>query len=538
MSSKPITFQSRESHSQGAPSHPHFIVSVAWGPELSRAQSLTELCGLRVSMESYVAPKGPLQCQRCQRFGHTQRNCGYAPTWVARGGSHPFGGCSTPLVQPKCCVCGGNHSAKYCGCNKWKEARAALAKQAPERCQKSSATDHPIASKPRRAGSSAEHMTWARGWITSSEVGVFRRPAQLQNPNQIPRRLNWPPQIDSGSGIATLVRCGIVDHSLSVPGLTHLEATAIQITLSSIPVIILAPYPLPYCPPIGVDLTACFRGGLPVLISGDLNAEHMDWNSRLSMRREKLLRNYADENSCLIFGPDSSNSNPYTPSASPDFLGIATIKNLSFQVYLTLCSAISSDHLLVLIDTACHSSFHHPPDHPDFRRTEWANFQTHLEDPIQFDPELHNQMAIETWAENLSDAILKDLAASIPRSTALRPTASDSSWYLGRDKPEEPGAADHQGPRSESSSQMPEEVGDPGAQRVEEQPVECDTPISRSRRPINVEGDKTGDESAYSTFPTGHPGGIRSQTLRKPKPLPICRLSFSRWPILQSWQLR
>jgi len=176
-----------------------------------------------------------------------------------------------------------------------------------------------------------------------------------------------------------------------------------------------------------VDLTACFRGGLPVLITGDLNAEHMDWNSRLSMRREKLLRNYADENSCLIFGPDSSNSNPYTPSASPDFLGIATIKNLSFQVYLTLCSAISSDHLLVLIDTACHSSFHHPPDHPDFRRTEWANFQTHLEDPIQFDPELHNQMAIETWAENLSDAILKDLAASIPRSTALRPTASDSS---------------------------------------------------------------------------------------------------------------
>jgi len=52
----------------------NFIVSVARGPEVSKVRSLTELCGLRVSVESYVAAKCPLQCKRCQRFGHTQRN--------------------------------------------------------------------------------------------------------------------------------------------------------------------------------------------------------------------------------------------------------------------------------------------------------------------------------------------------------------------------------------------------------------------------------------------------------------------------------
>ena len=61
----------------------HFIVSVARGPEVSKVRSITELCGLRVSVETYVAPKGPLQCKRCQRFGHTQRNCGHAPRCVA-----------------------------------------------------------------------------------------------------------------------------------------------------------------------------------------------------------------------------------------------------------------------------------------------------------------------------------------------------------------------------------------------------------------------------------------------------------------------
>jgi len=53
------------------PPTPNFIVSVARWPEVSKVRSITELCGLRVSVESYLAPKGSLQCKRCQRFGHT-----------------------------------------------------------------------------------------------------------------------------------------------------------------------------------------------------------------------------------------------------------------------------------------------------------------------------------------------------------------------------------------------------------------------------------------------------------------------------------
>jgi hypothetical protein len=98
------------------PPNPHFIVSVARGPEVSRLRSITELCGLRVSVESYVAPKGPLQCNRCQRFGHTQRNCGYAPRCVACESSHLSEGCSTPREQPLCCGCGENHRSKVRAC--------------------------------------------------------------------------------------------------------------------------------------------------------------------------------------------------------------------------------------------------------------------------------------------------------------------------------------------------------------------------------------------------------------------------------------
>jgi len=42
------------------PANPNFIVSGARGPEVSKVRALTELCCLRVSVETYVAPKGPV----------------------------------------------------------------------------------------------------------------------------------------------------------------------------------------------------------------------------------------------------------------------------------------------------------------------------------------------------------------------------------------------------------------------------------------------------------------------------------------------
>jgi len=77
--------------------------------------------------------------------------------------------------------------------------------------------------------------------------------------------------------------------------------------------------------------------------------------------------------------------------------------------------------------------------------------------------------------------------------------------------PEEPAAqavADHQGPRSESRGQPPAKVGDSQAQ-VKERPVEHNARICRSRRPIAVEDDQTGDESSYSVSPPGHSRGNR-----------------------------
>jgi hypothetical protein len=63
-----------------------------------------------------------------------------------------------------------------------------------------------------------------------------------------------------------------------VPSLTNLEATAVHVTFAGRPVKILAAYLSPSRPLIGADLTAGFGEGLPVLMAGDLNDKHVDWN--------------------------------------------------------------------------------------------------------------------------------------------------------------------------------------------------------------------------------------------------------------------
>ena len=81
-------------------------------------------------------------------------------------------------------------------------------------------------------------------------------------------------------------------------------------------------------------------------------------------------------------------------------------RDLHYPIDLTFCSTLSSDHLPVLIDTRCRSSFHNPPDGPDVRRTDWANFQEHLEAKIPLNPELLNSMDIDACVGNFSNVIL------------------------------------------------------------------------------------------------------------------------------------
>jgi hypothetical protein len=150
-------------------------------------------------------------------------------------------------------------------------------------------------------------------------------------------------------------------------------------------------------------------------MAGDLNAKYKDWNSRLTAAKGSLFRDYADRNSCLIYGPGSPTTVPYTHNATPDVLDRVVDKVFVLPVHLTVCAALSSDHLPVLIGTSCRSSFHNLPDRPDFTRIDWAAFQACLEHTLPGNPVVVDEEAIDKCLEDLTSSIHEAKAASVPR---------------------------------------------------------------------------------------------------------------------------
>jgi hypothetical protein len=177
------------------------------------------------------------------------------------------------------------------------------------------------------------------------------------------------------------------------------------------PLKILAVYLSPSRPLIASDVSACLGSGLPVLMVGEMNAKHIDcqacrmeFHVAHEMRQTcvtMLLRIHA-------FLGRTNYHLPYNPCATPDVLNITITKTLFSPVYLTTCSALRSDHLRILIDTRCRSSFLSPPDCSDLR-TDWPKFQACLEAGLPSNPDLTNEVAIDACVKELTYAISKAL---------------------------------------------------------------------------------------------------------------------------------
>lgn len=67
--------------------------------------------------------KRPIQCYRCQAWGHASTNCGLPERCVKCSDPHEKGAC--PRISregnPTCCNCGGSHSSNHRGCPVYKQ---------------------------------------------------------------------------------------------------------------------------------------------------------------------------------------------------------------------------------------------------------------------------------------------------------------------------------------------------------------------------------------------------------------------------------
>ena len=111
-------------------------------------------------------------------------------------------------------------------------------------------------------------------------------------------------QATAGGGTAVVVvRLSLEHHRVVLPATTHLEVTAVEMlnTLAGVPLV--AAYKPPQKELLHPDLAVEFDAHRRVIMAGDLNCKHRDWNSRLTAPNGKRLCRFADSRrvTCLLY---------------------------------------------------------------------------------------------------------------------------------------------------------------------------------------------------------------------------------------------
>jgi hypothetical protein len=108
---------------------------------------------------------------------------------------------------------------------------------------------------------------------------------------------------------------------------------------------------------------------------------------------------------------------PHAHNDTPDVLEIVFVKVFVVPVHLAVCSALRSDHLPILIDNMCRSSFQNLLDRPDFTRMDWAAFQACLDDRLRLpgNPVVNDEEEIDKCVEEPTRSIQEATATSAPK---------------------------------------------------------------------------------------------------------------------------
>ena len=130
---------------------------------------------------------------------------------------------------------------------------------------------------------------------------------------------------------------------------------------------------------------------------------NIGWNSRISSPSGSFWE-FVSANSFIVRGCDVPTTVPICPNYTPDIV----FKDFILSVNLTVCSALSSDPLPVIVDIQGQSSFQGLPHRP--------YFQDHLTDRLNENPRMDNFVKnVNGRLNELNSTIHETISASVLR---------------------------------------------------------------------------------------------------------------------------
>lgn len=153
---------------------PLFFVDLEPKLDNKRIYEIKDLLYTKISFESPRPRFDPVQCKRCQSFGHTKKYCTRAKVCVRCAEGHDSSTCKKRDEERHCVLCDGNHAANYRGCVEYRKYRD---KMQPKRKQRQTEAVPPPTqptipqSAPLQAGNPPSLLTSQAGSYAATARG-------------------------------------------------------------------------------------------------------------------------------------------------------------------------------------------------------------------------------------------------------------------------------------------------------------------------------------------------------------------------------
>ena len=206
-------------------------------------------------------------------------------------------------------------------------------------------------------------------------------------------------------GLLILVKRDFPTREINIPPLRTLEAIGIEILTPGVPLILVSGYRSPATEIEPADFDIIANLGPKVVLAGDLNAKHAEWNSKINNDAGDDLHAYLLTSVFNITAPRDPTHYPKF-GGRPDVLDVVLSKNVPLTTQPYAISALDSDHEPVIFQLSHRTITTVPPD-IKVLNTDWDLFRLELNSMINLRERPRTKEDIDQAVAHITFALRK-----------------------------------------------------------------------------------------------------------------------------------
>lgn len=219
-----------------------------------------------------------------------------------------------------------------------------------------------------------------------------------------------------GGGVAIFIKTSLSHQIVLTPTTIHsLECKIVKITMTNNTksINIVAAYNKPTSTLVPQEIEDILKTSTKVIIAGDLNAKHSEWNCITNNTNGNILKNYIDNSISIIKYPPTPTFFPDQSNYSPSTIDLAIIKNINTSDLKALPN-LPSNHAPVIFYIEEEISKSNEQLMPNYAEANWKLFKYELNKNIILPPILETVNDINKAVDNITTLIQNASKAAIP----------------------------------------------------------------------------------------------------------------------------